>query len=71
MDVCEEKMSDEDDSLSGSMTMKQTPEVRCTMSMSLHFERSPSCMLSSTSEMSLMECGHPGNFLLRGVNEFS
>ena len=63
MDVCEVKVSDEDDSLSRSMTIKQTPAVRCTMSMSLQFERSQICMLRSTSEMSLMECGHPGNFL--------
>ena len=63
MDVCEVKLSDVDDSLSRSMTTKQTPAHRCTMSVSLEFERSPICMLSSTSEMSLMECGHPGNFL--------
>merc|ERR1711916_348573 len=30
----------------------------------LQCERNRICILSSTSEMSQMECGHPGNFLL-------
>ena len=63
MDVCQVKMSEEDDFLSRSVTIKQTPALRCTLSMSLQFERSPICTLSSTSEMSLMECGHSGKFL--------
>ena len=40
----------------------QTVAFPCTMSVSLQFERSPFGTLNSTTEMSQMECCHPGNF---------
>ena len=35
-----------------------------SLSVSLQFQRNPTCILCSTSELPQMGCGHPGYFLL-------
>ena len=48
----------------------QTVAFRCTMSVSLQFERSRFGTLNSTTEMSQMECCHPGNFQVTWSHRF-
>ena len=48
----------------------QIMALRHTMSVWLQLERNVSCILNSTRDMSWLECGHPGNFLLTWYPEF-
>ena len=61
---------------SSKLSLKCASEVvlalRFTRSVSSQLERNRVCILNSFSEVSQMECGHPGSFFYRrGLKSFS